>query len=211
MVINEQEKHIIRFKNGSIKEFDELIDAHLREAVLYGANLIGTNLRDANLIDANLERANLSGAYLEGAYLIDASLRMSILKYAKLEGANLKGAYLVEATIDQETFDKFKDMFSEDQINQMIIGGKKEPKKYLYTIISYDIVNNFSHDSILSYLRKTYDLPSLEDKIFGDPDWYGRGSVKMTKEDFKKIPKNWKALLSETFDELEFLPEDEEY
>jgi len=52
----------IRFKDGTEKEFANLIDAHLSGADLSDADLSDADLSDANLSDAHLIGANLSGA-----------------------------------------------------------------------------------------------------------------------------------------------------
>ena len=72
-------------------------------------------------------------------------------------------------------------------------------------IISYDINNNFTNESIIAYLNKTYGC-AIE-SITGDPSWYGRGTVVGSGVD--KIPAEWEDALSEGFTELE-LSEDED-
>ncbi len=84
------------------------------------------------------------------------------------------------------------------------------PDHKLATIISYDIVNNFTTESIVSYLEKTYKVSIPDKEIHGDLSWYGRGSVLLTDQDFDKIPTDWQASLSECFGELEFLEEEME-
>lgn len=74
--------YTIKFKNGDIKEFANLIGANLYgadlgRANLYGADLSGADLREADLYGANLRETNLYGANLRGA---------------NLRGANLEGA-----------------------------------------------------------------------------------------------------------------------
>ena len=68
----------IKFKNGEIKEFKNLIGADLTDAYLVGANLTCADLtcadlRDAYLRDADLTDANLTGADLTGAAKIEAA------------------------------------------------------------------------------------------------------------------------------------------
>jgi hypothetical protein len=72
------------------------------------------------------------------------------------------------------------------------------------TIISYDIYNNFTEESIITYLNKTYGC-AIE-SITGDPAWYGRGTVVGSGVD--KIPAEWEEALSEGFTELELIEEE---
>lgn len=82
---------------------------------------------------------------------------------------------------------------------------QKEPNMII-PIISYDIVNNFTEESIITYLEKTYNIVT-DKKIHPDPAWYGRGSINVTPEDASKIPINWEDSLSECYGELEFINE----
>ena len=86
----------------------------------------------------------------------------------------------------------------------------KLPNYKLYTIISYDIVNNFTEESIVNYLCNTYGVNIPDKSIHGDPFWYGRGSVLLNEVDAKKIPSNWESKLSESYGELEFANEFDE-
>ena len=77
-------KYKIKFKDGTVKEFESLEGTDLKGADLRGANLIGADLREAKLIEADLT----------GAYLYRADLRG-----ANLEGANLDGADLANTSV----------------------------------------------------------------------------------------------------------------
>lgn len=80
----------------------------------------------------------------------------------------------------------------------------------IHYIISYDIANNFTSDSIVNYLERTYKVNIIDKKIYySDPAWYGRGGVKLSMSDLYKIPVNWTSFLSETLDELEFISDEE--
>ena len=89
----------IKFKNGTEKKFESLIDADLYGADLKGAylksaNLYGADLRGADLSDANLHGANLHGAYLKSADLSGADLRL-----ANLSGADLEDTSIISANL----------------------------------------------------------------------------------------------------------------
>ena len=71
-------KYIIKFLDGSVREFGSLQGADLRGANLWGADLYG-----ADLYGADLEGANLRGAVLERANLEEADLRGVDLTHAK--------------------------------------------------------------------------------------------------------------------------------
>ena len=76
---------LIKFKNGTTKEFQSL----------RGADLEGANLRDAYLECADLEGADLRDADLRGA-----DLRGACLRGACLRGADLRGACLNNTSIN---------------------------------------------------------------------------------------------------------------
>jgi uncharacterized protein YjbI with pentapeptide repeats len=82
---------LIKFKNGTEKEIDNLSDADLREANLREANLREADLREADLSYANLRCADLRCADLRCADLRDADLRDADLRDANLNYANLIG------------------------------------------------------------------------------------------------------------------------
>lgn len=73
------------------------------------------------------------------------------------------------------------------------------------TIISYDVHNNFTDESLIEYLNKTYGCNVVG--ITGDPEWYGRGTVYGS--GLERIPDDWEDRLSESYSELQFI-EDEE-
>jgi hypothetical protein len=73
------------------------------------------------------------------------------------------------------------------------------------TNITYDIVNNFTEESIIQHLNTTYGAKVEE--IIGDPEWYGRGTC--VGKDLHKIPDDWEERLSEGFEELEFFPDED--
>lgn len=74
------------------------------------------------------------------------------------------------------------------------------------TIISYGIHNNFTEESIIHYLNKTYGC-AIE-SITGDPAWYGRGTVYGS--GLGRIPDGWESRLSESYSELELIDDDED-
>jgi uncharacterized protein YjbI with pentapeptide repeats len=100
-----------------------LIEAHLRRAILSEADLSGAdlggaimqraelrgahlrraNLVAANLVAANLVAADLHGAVLHGAVLYEANLRKANLSDADLRGVNLYKADLCGAKLDGAT------------------------------------------------------------------------------------------------------------
>lgn len=83
---------------------------------------------------------------------------------------------------------------------------EKATKGHAYaTIISYDVYNNFTDESLIEYLNKTYGCNVVG--ITGDPAWYGRGTVYGS--GLGRIPDDWESWLSESFEELQFI-EDEE-
>jgi uncharacterized protein YjbI with pentapeptide repeats len=65
---------LIKFLDGTSREFADLRGAYLRGADLRGASLSGANLRDADLGGANLSGANLRGANLRDAYLFNTTI-----------------------------------------------------------------------------------------------------------------------------------------
>lgn len=73
------------------------------------------------------------------------------------------------------------------------------------TIISYGIYNNFTSESIIEYLNKTYGCNVVG--ITGDPAWYGRGTVYGS--GLGRIPANWESRLSESYSELQFIDDEE--
>ncbi len=80
---------LIKFLDGSEKEFATLSGADLRNANLRGAdlgnaNLGYANLRYANLRGANLRGADLGNANLSGAYLTGANLTGTILPHFQI-------------------------------------------------------------------------------------------------------------------------------
>lgn len=83
---------------------------------------------------------------------------------------------------------------------------EKATKGHAYaTIISYDVHNNFTNESVIAYLNKTYGCNVVG--ICGDPAWYGRGTVYGS--GLGRIPDDWESRLSESYSELQFI-EDEE-
>lgn len=84
---------------------------------------------------------------------------------------------------------------------------EKATKGHAYaTIISYYIYNNFTSESIIEYLNETYGSNVIG--ITGDPAWYGRGTV--YGQGLGRIPDDWEDWLSESFEELQFIDDDEE-
>ena len=84
----------IKFRDGSIKDFETLYNANLYNANLSYANLSYANLVNANLVNANLRYANLVNANLSYANLYNADLRYANLVNANLSYANLYNADL---------------------------------------------------------------------------------------------------------------------
>ena len=84
----------IKFKNGTVKEFETLNCADLRGADLSYANLRNADLSVTDLRGVNLRGANLSRADLSNADLRDADLRSAFLNNADLRGADLRGTDL---------------------------------------------------------------------------------------------------------------------
>ena len=114
-----------------IYRFLKKIDLHgarLRERSFYGADL-----RKANLQRADLRGANFQGADLENADLENADLRGANLENANLVGANLSGVNfqsrelnyailytdLTNAKILKHDLEKYRHLFSEEQIAQL--------------------------------------------------------------------------------------------
>ena len=69
----------LSLKEAVEKHKDDLTNANLRDADLFGARLKGFNLRGANLDGAILTGANLRGANLKDAILTNANLEGTIL------------------------------------------------------------------------------------------------------------------------------------
>lgn len=74
-------------------------------------------------------------------------------------------------------------------------------QKYFFDIISSDVVNTFTKESLLSYLNKTYQLNV--DKIYPDTEWLGRGALLLTEAEADRL-EGWEDKFSEHYDELEF-------
>lgn len=111
--------YIVRFLDGTEREFEtlrgadlykvDLKEADLREACLIGANLEKADLREAYLREADLERAdligaNLRGADLKGAYLSGANLYKANLKEADLRRANLENTSVISGTLGKHFY-----------------------------------------------------------------------------------------------------------
>jgi len=69
------------------------------------------------------------------------------------------------------------------------------------TIVSYDVFNNFTSESIIAYLNSTYGCNVVG--ITGDPAWYGRGTVYGSGLD--DIPAEWEDALPEGYGCLEMI------
>ena len=67
--------YIVKFKDGSVKEFETLRGADLQNAYFWRADLRGEDLRGADLRGADLRNAKLTGSDLKGANLLGADLR----------------------------------------------------------------------------------------------------------------------------------------
>ena len=124
---------LIKFLDGSSKEFTNLSGATLSWATLSVANL-----SRADLSGANLSWADLSGATLSGANLSRANLSRANLSGANLSGANLSGANLRDAKLPISgliTTDLANKMYALKAVNKdgksiMVHGGPGEPLDY---------------------------------------------------------------------------------
>ena len=110
-------KILNKYTEGTILEIDgdDLYEANLRGANLYGAYLRGADLRGANLYGANLYGADLRGANLCGANLYGANLRG-----ADLCGADLYNTVLNLQCPEKGAFVGFKKL-SKDRIAELEI------------------------------------------------------------------------------------------
>ena len=95
---------IVRFKDGTEKEFITFVDAYLSDANFSNADLRYTNFSDADLRNANFVNTYLRHAKFSNANLRNANFSNANLRNAKFSNANLRNANFSNANLRHANF-----------------------------------------------------------------------------------------------------------